>query len=136
MATLTFAYDHTRDPMNPDDLAQRIVDQFNLTTWPQVDIDPTSITVTHPQATEAARTQIQTLINNYVLDPVRTAFGPGAQGAILSKLSKAQQTNATFLALGASPTAAQVRDQVIALTRQMNGAIKYVLGQFDDLTGT
>ena len=136
MATLTFAYDHSRDPMNPDDLAQKLVDQFSLTTWPTVDINPTQIVITHPQATEQVRATIQTLISNYVLDPVRASYPPGVQGAILAKLKTAQTTNATFLALGTGATAAQVRDQVIALTRQMNGAIKLVLGQLDDLTGT
>jgi hypothetical protein len=130
-----FTYDART--LNPDDLAQKLVDQFNLTTWPTIDVlNATQIQIIHPQATEQVRTQIQTLINNYVFDPVRTAFGAGAQGAILAKLQKAQTTNATFLALGTAATAAQVRDQVMALTRQMNGAIKLTLNQFDDLSGT
>lgn len=135
MAALVFQYDHSRDPMNPDDLAQKLVDQFSLTTWPTVDIDHTTITVTHPQATEQVRNTIQTIIDNYVLDPTRAALGPGGQGGLLAKAQKALATNATFLAIG-SPTAAQVRDQTIMLTREMNGIIKLALGQFDDLTGT
>jgi len=135
MATLNFTYDGRT--LNPDDLAQKLVDQFSLTTWPTVDVlNATTIQITHPQATEQVRTQIQTLINNYVFDAVRASYPAGAQGAILAKLQKAQTANSTFLALGTQATAAQVRDQVIALTRQMNGAIKLVLGQFDDLSGT
>lgn len=135
MATLTFAYDHSRDPMNPDDLAQKLVDQFSLTTWPTVDITTDSIIVTHPQATEQQRNTIQTIISNYVLDPARAALGPGGQGGLLSKAQKALTTNAAFLAIG-SPTAAQVRDQTIANTRELTALIKLALGQVDDLTGT
>lgn len=57
------------------------------------------------------------------------------RASLQAKALAAIQTNQTFLALQA-PTAAQVRDQTIALTREINGVIKLLLGQFDDLTGT
>lgn len=55
--------------------------------------------------------------------------------ALQAKAVAAIQTNKTFLAL-ASPTAAQVRDQTIALSREMNGIIKLLVGQVDDTSGT
>lgn len=135
MATVTFAYDHSRDPMNPDDLAQRIVNQFNLTTWPTVTIDQTQIAITHPQASESQRAAIQAIISAYVLDQDRADAGPGIQGAMLYKARQALTVNATFLALG-SLTNAQVLAQVQALTRQIDAIIRIVANQLDSTSGT
>ncbi len=135
MATVAFAYDHSRDPMNPADLADRIANQFSLTTPPQVDITPTQILVTHPQASEAQRTAVQALINAYVLDPVRSAYPEGVLGSLMAKAQRALDANATFLAI-ASPTAAQVRDQTILLTREIDALIKVALGLATDTAGT
>lgn len=61
--------------------------------------------------------------------------------ALITKGRAAFAANTTFLAI-ASPTAAQVRDQVQLLTREMNGMFKMVLARygqgdmFDDTTGT
>ncbi len=136
MATLTFAYDHSRDPMNPGDLADKIATAGSLTVQPQVDINPTQIIVTHPAISETNRVQIQALINNYILDPVNAAFPDSTGGMVLRRLKQAQTVNSTFLALGASPTAAQVRDQVIASTRELNGLIKLAINDLTDATGT
>lgn len=135
MATVVFPYDHSRDPMNPDDLAERIAAGGNLNVLPVVDIDPTSITVRHPAITETNRAQIQTLINGYVLDPIRTALPPGNLGSILAKAQKAVAINNAFLAIP-SPTAAQVRDQVIASTKELTALIKLALNDTSDTSGT
>ena len=50
---------------------------------------------------------------------------------IIDKAKTAHSDNKDYLAI-ASPTAAQSRDQVVALTRQMNGLIRLVV---KDLTG-
>lgn len=146
MATLVFTGAYPQ-PMNPDDLAMKLATQFNLTSMPQVDIDPTSITVTHPQATEAQRSTIQTLINAYVLDPVRANYPPGNLGTLYYKADKALTTNQTYLGHAAVPSgtlstaqlSALVRtlsDQTDSLTRQNNGLIRSLLNKLDDLTGT
>ncbi len=135
MATVIFAYDHGRDPMNPADLADRIASQFSLSTPPQVDITPTEIRVTHPQASEAQRAAVQAIINAYVLDPVRTSYPEGVLGTLMAKAQRALDANATFLAIG-SPTAAQVRDQTILLTKEVDALIKVALGLATDTTGT
>ncbi len=136
MATLVFTYDHSRDPMNPGDLADRIAVAGSLSVQPQVDISPTQIIVTHPAITESNRVQIQGLINAYVLDPVNAAFPDSTGGMILRRLKQAQTVNSAFLALGPSPTAAQVRDQVIAATRELNGIIKLAINDLNDAAGT
>jgi hypothetical protein len=61
--------------------------------------------------------------------------------ALVAKGRQAFTGNQTFLGIG-SPTAAQVRDQVQLLTREMNGTLKLLLARFgqidvlDDTTGT
>lgn len=136
MATLVFAYDHSRDPMNPGDLAERIATQGNLTVQPQVSIDPTSITVQHPSITEANRASIQTIINAYSLDPVRSSYPEGNMGSLLTKAKKAIDTNNAFLALGPNPTTAQVRDFALASARELNALIKIILNDASDTAGT
>lgn len=59
-----------------------------------------------------------------------TATGDGAnQATVRQNAQTAVTNNQTYLGL-ASPTNAQVVAQVAALTRQMNGLIKFVLGDF------
>lgn len=61
-------------------------------------------------------------------------FNPGTQGANQATLEdlarQALVTNRTYVAI-ASPTAAQTTVQVKALSRQMNGLIRLLLGQLD-----
>jgi len=70
MATVTFAYDHARDPMHPGDLADKIATALSIQP-PTVDINPTQIIATGAGVTEGNRAAIQTVIDAYVLDPVR-----------------------------------------------------------------
>lgn len=135
MATVVFDYDHSRDPMNPADLADRIANQFNLTTPPQVDITPTQILVTHPQASEAQRAAVQAIITAYVLDSVRAGYPEGVIGSLMARAQRALDANATFLAI-ASPTAVQVRDQTILLTKEVDALIKLALNLATDTVGT
>ncbi len=132
MATVTFAYDHSRDPMNPVQLADQIATQFNLTTLPLVDINPTQILVTHAQASEAQRTAVQAIINAYVFDP---AWSGGVAGVLAAKAQAALAANAAFLALP-SPTAAQVRDQTILLTKEATTLIRLATNLLDSTSGT
>lgn len=132
MATLTFAYNHARDPMQPDQLADQIATSLALSTIPKVDINATQIIVTHASITSANTAAIQSLINAYVFDP---AWSGGVQTVLLSKAATALGTNATFLAI-ASPTTAQVTAQVKALTRQVDALIRLAANQFDSTAGT
>lgn len=132
MATVTIAYNHARDPMNPAQLADQIATQLALTTAPQVDINPTQIIVTHPSVTSANTAAIQTLINAYVFDP---NWAGGIQGFLLSKAASAISGNVTFLAI-ASPTTAQVTAQMKALTRQIDVLMRLAANQLDSTQGT
>lgn len=159
MATVTFAYNHSRDPMNPDDLGNKIAEALALTTLPTVNINPTQIIVTHPNVTSGNTSAIQAVINVYVLDPIWTN---GPQGALLAKAQSAIKTNIdaialpdptaannTYLAIG-SPSAAQVAAQVRALTqqstaivaqlraitRQNTTVIRVLVGALDSTDGT
>lgn len=67
-------------------------------------------------------------------DGALLAGGANAQ-AIAQKAEAALAANATFLAL-ASPTQAQAVAQVQALTRQVNGLIRFLAGEFDTTSGT
>jgi hypothetical protein len=62
---------------------------------------------------------------------------PGTQGAnvvtLLQRAQTALTNNQTFLAI-ASPTQAQAVAQVQALTRQVDGLIRFLLGTFDTIT--
>jgi len=132
MPTITFPYDHSRDPMSPGQLADQIANQFGLASNPSVDINPTQILVTHPQASESQRAAVQALIDAYVFDPV---WAGGVEGVLRSRAQAALATNATFLAK-ASPTAAEVTAEVKALARQMDGVIRLALGLLDTTMGT
>jgi len=143
MATVTLAYNHARDPMNPDDLGNKIAVALGLTTLPVVDINATQIVVTHASVTSANTAAIQAVVNAYVLDPT---WAGGVGAVLLSKAQTAIQTdidalaladptsnNNTYLAsptLVASATAAQVQayvrlmdTQLRALTNQNNSII-------------
>ena len=132
MATLTFAYNHARDPMQPDQLATQIASTLALTTNPQVDINATQIIVTHASITSANTAAIQALINAYVFDP---NWAGGIAGFLTSKLTNALTTNATFLAI-ATPTTAQVTAQVQALTREVNALIRQAINALNSTSGT
>lgn len=159
MATVTIAYNHSRDPMNPDDLANKIAVALTLTTLPAVDISATQIIVTHPSVTSANTAAIQAVINAYVLDPT---WKNGIVAALQAKAVTALTNNATFLALAdptaanntylalANPSTAQVTAQVraltqqsnayaaqiIALTKQVNALIRIDANQLDSTGGT
>jgi hypothetical protein len=69
-------------------------------------------------------------VRNWTPDEL-TARARDANRDILTALTKAQTaltTNSTFLALG-TPTNAQAVTQTRALTRQINGVLRYLLGQ-------
>lgn len=134
MATVTFAYDHSRDPMNPGHLARQIASALNLSAPPDVDISPTQIVVKGAVA-EANRAAIQALIDAYVYDDTQAKLPPGNQGVLLAKAAAALSTNQTFLAL-ASPTNAQTLAQVRALTRETSALIRLLLGALDDISDT
>lgn len=135
MATVTFAYDHSRDPMNPGHLARQIQASLNLPTPPNVDIDPQSIVVSHANVAEANRAAIQALISAYVYDQTEAKLPPGNEGVLLAKARQALAANASFLA-NPSPNNASVVAQVRALTRENNALIRLLLGQLDDVSDT
>lgn len=135
MATVTIAYDHSRDPMHPGDLAERLASQFNLTVMPEIYINPTQIIVRHPNVTSANTAAIQTVINAYVLDPVRASFPAGNLGSMMAKAKQAVDLNGTFLAI-ASPSNAQIIAQVQRLTRENTAIIKILLDDVSDTAGT
>lgn len=58
------------------------------------------------------------------------------RSTIQSRAQAALAANATFLALGPSPSNAQVIAQVRALTRQSTGEIRLLLGLTDSTDGT
>lgn len=130
MATITITYNHSRDPMQPAQLADTIATSLALATVPTVDITPTSIVVTHASITSANTAAITTLINAYVFD---ATWAGGAVGKLQSRALVALGTNATFLAI-TSPTAVQVATQAKALTRQADGIIRLLLNQLDTIS--
>lgn len=135
MATLTIAYNHARDPMNPGDLGDKINTALALGSVPSVDITPVSVVVSHPSITSANTAAIQTVIGNYTLTPGYTGSpgtAVGNQGALLQRAQTALTNNQTYLAI-AAPTQAQAVAQVAALTRQTNGLIRFLLGAFDTI---
>jgi len=74
--------------------------------------------------------QLQAAVDAHV------AVDRDANGATLRRRAQnALATNATFLGL-ASPSNAQNAAQVKALTRQMNGLVRLVVGLLDDITNT
>lgn len=58
------------------------------------------------------------------------------QATLQTRAQAALAANTTFLALGATPTAAQVRDQTITLTKECTALIRLLLGQLDSTAGT
>lgn len=135
MATLTFAYNHARDPMHPGDLAFKILTALTLPSMPAVEINPTQIIVSHASVTNGNTAAIQSMINAYVLDPNWQGLQADDRSLLLARARAALSTNATFLAI-ASPTAAQVSGQVKALSRQMDAMILFLLGDFSDVSST
>lgn len=132
MATVTFAYDHSRDPMSPAQLADQIQSSLSLAAAPRVDINQTQIVVAGAGVTSANTASIQALINSYVFDPT---WSGGAATALAAKAQNALNANATFLAL-ASPTNAQTLAQVQLLTKECNALIRLALGLLDSTAGT
>ncbi len=88
----------------------------------------------------------KTISSSDLTDPqiqqaVDTAAGQFAdydanRAAILTKVNQAVTANNTFLALGPTPTAAQVRDYVIVVAHELNGIAKLLLGNVNDTAGT
>ena len=132
MATVTLAYNHSRDPMNPADLADKIATALALSTYPTVDINPTQIIVTHPNVTSANTAAIQTVINAYVLDQT---WASGPAGVLASRAQAALAANATYLAL-ASPSVAQNTAQLQRVTKECNALIRLALNLLDTTSGT
>ena len=135
MATVTFAYNHSRDPMNPEHLARQIQGSLSLASPPDVQINPTQIIVTRAGVTETNRAAIQALIDAYVYDAAEAKLPPGNEGALRSKIAAALTANQTFLAIP-SPNAAQTLTQVQRLTRQMDAALRLLDGRLDDVSDT
>lgn len=135
MATLTFAYNHARDPMNPDDLGDKIAAALSLNASPAVTINTTQIIVTHANIAAGNTAAIQAVIDAYNLDSNRANLPAGGLGTLMNKARLAIDVNNTFLAIG-SPSNAQVLTQVQRLTRENTGLIKILLNQVDDLSGT
>lgn len=132
MATVTFTYDHSRDPMHPGDLADKIAAALTLANPPTVDISPTQIIATHPNVTSANTAAIQTVINAYVLDPT---WASGPPGVLASRAQAALAANATYLAL-ASPSVAQNTAQLQRVTKECNALIRLALNLLDTTSGT
>lgn len=135
MATVTLAYDHSRDPMSPDDLADKIATALTLTAPPRVDISPTQIVVSHPNITSADTAAIQAVVNAYVLDVNRAGLPPGTLGTLLARAQQALTVNANYLAIP-SPNAAQVSAQVTALTKECTALIRIAVNALDSTAGT
>jgi hypothetical protein len=55
--------------------------------------------------------------------------------ALRTKAQQALAANATYLAIPA-PTATEVRSQTELLTKEVNGLIRLLLGQLDDISDT
>ena len=148
MATVTFTYDHSRDPMNPDHLGRQIQTTLSLATPPDVGINPTQIVVTHAGVAEANRAAIQALISAYVYDATQAKLPPGNEGVLKSKAQAALTANATYFAAAAYPAGAALtttqlttivraqRVQIDILTRENNAIIRLLLGALDDVSGT
>ena len=135
MATVTFAYNHNRDPMNPEHLARQIQGSLSLASPPDVQINPTQIVVTRAGVTETNRAAIQALIDAYVYDAAEAKLPPGNDGVLRGKITAALTANQAYLALP-SPTAAQTLTQVQRLTREVNAVLRIIDGRLDDVSDT
>lgn len=138
MATLTFTYDHARDPMNPQDLGDKITTALALAApAPVINISPTQIVITHASITAANTAAIQALISAYVITP-NYVDSPGTPAAnlqlLLTKAANAIAANQTFQAIP-SPTQAQGLAQIQALTAQVNALIRVVANQLSSTSG-
>lgn len=80
---------------------------------------------------------IETYENGVLVDTktVDVAQSEVNTDAVYAKSVQALDVNSTFLALS-NPTGAQNAAQAKALTRQMNGLIRLLLGQLDDVSDT
>ena len=147
MSAVVFAYDHSRDPMHPGDLADKIATALALSVAPRVDIAPAQITVTHQNVTEANRTAIQAVIDSYVLDPIRSSYTDDVGGALASRARKGITANINYMQHAAIPggvlTTTQLSsivrtlsDQVDILTRENTALIRLSIGVLDSTEGT
>jgi hypothetical protein len=90
MATVTFTYDHSRDPMHPGDLSDKIATALGIQP-PTVDINPTQIIATGAGVTEANRAAIQAVIGAYVIDPVRAKAASAEEARLRSQYATMRQ---------------------------------------------
>lgn len=124
MSTVTFAYDHSRDPMHPGDLADKIAAALGIQP-PNVDIDPKQIVITGTGVNENVRASIQAVIDAYVLDSVRAKSATAEE----ARLKKSYTTLRQW--------AQDARDEVAAwdsqTTAQRNAAIKVTIDRLGKL---
>lgn len=79
-------------------------------------------------------------VNGNAIGNVRTVTPPAGSPddiarQLIGRAQAALSNNATYLAVG-TPTQAQAVAQVAALTRQVDGIIRLLLGAFDTTAGT
>lgn len=124
MSAVTFAYDHSRDPMHPGDLADKIAAALVIQP-PNVDIDPRQIVVAGTGVNENVRAAIQAVIDAYVLDPVRAKSASAEEARLKQSYSILRQW------------AADARTEVAAwdgqTTAQRNAAIKIIIDRLGKL---
>jgi len=117
MATVAFAYDHSRDPMHPGDLADKIAAALSIQP-PNVDIDPKQIIVSGAGVTEAGRAAIQAVIGGYVFDVVR-AKSASAEEARLRQSYAALRSWAADARAATAAWDTQTTAQRLATTKVM-----------------
>jgi spore maturation protein CgeB len=64
-------------------------------------------------------------------DAERVTYSNVNYQTIRTQAANALEANRTFVALGTAATAVQVRNQTMALSRQVNGIIRILLDQLD-----
>lgn len=103
----------------------------------------TTTTVTNPDGSTTTTTTDTDVNGNVLWQVVERSLVPGSIEAIesanLATIQSAAETaltnNTNYLGI-ASPTAAQAEAQVTALTRQVDGIIRLLLGLLDSTAGT